>query len=151
MRFRSVVLASAIFGVLAVSACPQSNTVLDSILAHKTATFGDAAYLVMTAVGKVDDSASSDAAVTAVLNEGWGIAKASAGSPVTLGTYSFMIMKALAIPGGVMYRLSPGARYAGRELVYLGFVHGDTSPYRDISGQEAVQILGSALEYKGGR
>ena len=151
MRFRSAVLAGALFGVLGASACAQSNTVLDTILAEKTATFGDAAYLVMTAVGKVQDGASPDAAAAAVLNEKWGIAHASAGSPVTLGTYSFMIMKALRIPGGVMYHLFPGPRYAGRELVYLGFVRGDTSPYRYLSGQEAVQLLGSALAYTGGQ
>jgi len=151
MKKRKLMLLCALFAAVSASAWAQSNTVLDKILAEKTASFGDAAYLVLTAVGKVPDAASSAQAMETLKTQGLNPANAAPESSITMGAYSYMLMKALGIPGGVMYHLFPGPRYAGRELVYLGVVHGDAGPYRTISGQEAVQILGSALNYKEGR
>jgi hypothetical protein len=78
-------------------------------------------------------------------------ASRGAQDPVTLGEISFLIMKTLGLPGGLMYMIFPGPRYAARELAYLGFIPGNTHPSRAISGQEVMHILGQALEKKGER
>jgi hypothetical protein len=59
-------------------------------------------------------------------------------------------MQAFEIKGGVMYRIFPGPRYAGRELSYLGLIRGNGSPTRTFDGDEAIGILGRLLEWKEG-
>lgn len=147
---RSLLVCMALLVVVSSAAWGQSNAVLDKILAAKDASFGDVAYLVMSATKNIPDNATPEEAVAALGKQNWGVKTTEAQQSVTLGTYSFILMKAFGLHGGIMYSLVPGPRYAARELVYLGFVHGDGSPYRTISGTEAVDILGSVLNYKEG-
>jgi hypothetical protein len=144
-NWRSLLISMGILAVASSIAWGQSNTTLDKILAAKQASFADAAYLVMTATKKIPDNATLPEAAGAVEKQNWGIRTDDARQSVTLGTYCFMLMKAFDMRGGIMYTLFPGPRYAARELAYLGDVHGDRSPYRTISGSEAVDILGSVL------
>jgi hypothetical protein len=60
-------------------------------------------------------------------------------------------MRALDIPGGIMYSMFPGPRYAAREIAYLGFVRGSGAPGRTVSGNEVMYILGRVLEWKEGQ
>lgn len=50
-----------------------------------------------------------------------------------------------------MYSLFPGKRYAAREFAYRGFLQGNTSPGRVLSGRDAVHALGRVLEALGQR
>lgn len=134
---------------LSTTVWAQSNTVLDKVLANKQATYGDAAYLVLTATKKTADSSTTQQAFTDLEKQGWGIKAKDAQAAITLGVYSYMLMKAFRMHGGIMYSLLPGPRYAARQLVYLGVVHGNGSPYRDITGIEAVNILSGVLNYEG--
>ena len=60
-------------------------------------------------------------------------------------------MKAFEIPGGLLYALFPGPRYACNELAYLGFIKGNNSPYRTLSGEEMLRMMGYALGWKEAR
>ncbi len=133
----------------ATSEGAQSNTVVDALLAEKAATFGEAVYMVMAAITAVPDTASVEDAVAAFQAQHWGIGVPDASSPITLGQYSFLLMRAFKIRGGIMYSLFPGPRYAARELAFRKLVSGDSSPYRTLSGAEVVQILGSVMSYEG--
>jgi hypothetical protein len=84
----------------------------------------------------------------ALKQQDWGIKVPEQPTDISLGQYAYLIMKAFNIPGGLMYRLMPGSRYAAREIAYLGFVTENPSPYRSISGQEAMQILNNVLSWK---
>jgi len=129
----------------------QSNELLDVLFEEPTTTLGQAAYLVLTASGRIpEDSTPADAAAS-LAGQGWTVPQRSAGEPLTLGDYSYLLMQAFELKGGVMYRILPGPRYAGRELAYLKLIKGDTSPYRTLSGEEAVGILGRLLEWKEGQ
>jgi hypothetical protein len=126
----------------------QSNELLDVLFEEPTTTLGQAAYLVLTATGRIpDDSFPADAAAS-LSGQGWTVPERAADEPLTLGEYSYLLMQAFELKGGVMYRIFPGPRYAGRELAYLGLIKGDTSPYRTFSGEEAIGILGRLLEWK---
>lgn len=133
-----------------VSVWAQSETVMDSLLSEKNASFGESVYLVMAAIKAVPETASVDEAVAAVGEQHWNITIPDAASPITLGQYSFLLMKAFKMQGGIMYRLFPGPRYAARELAFRRLISGDTSPYRTVSGAEVVQILGSVMGQEGG-
>jgi hypothetical protein len=126
----------------------QSNELLDVLFEEPTTSLGQAAYLVLTASGRIaDDSAPADAAA-ALRRQGWTVPERSADESLTLGEYSYLLMQAFELKGGVMYRIFPGPRYAGRELAYLDLIKGDTSPYRTFSGEEAIGILGRLVEWK---
>jgi len=142
-----LLLALMLLGaVLHVSA--QSNEVLDALLEEDTTSFGQAAYLVLTASARIPDDTSPAEAAAEITGQGWKVPTRAADEPLTLGEYSFLLMQAFELKGGIMYRIVPGPRYAGRELAYLKFIKGNTSPYRSFSGEEAIGILGRLLEWK---
>ena len=151
MKFsRSLLVSMAVFVAVSAGAYAQSNPTLDIIIATNHATFGEAAYLVLTATNKIPDNSSFAQASSVIEKQGWKIEPAPSGQEITLGTYSYMIMRALGMHGGIMYAIFPGPRYAERELDYLGFIHGYATPYRRLSGIEAVSILGEVMRAKGG-
>ena len=126
----------------------QSNELLDVLFEEPTTSLGQAAYLVLTASGRIPDDSSPADAAAALSGQGWSVPERSADEPLTLGEYSYLLMQAFELKGGVMYRIFPGPRYAGRELAYLELIKGDTSPYRTFSGEEAIGILGRLMEWK---
>ena len=146
--------AWALLALLAASVLPavaQSNQFIDRLLEQPQATFGASAYLVLAASGLVPAEATEQQALTALNEKGWKLKARGADEPIRLGEYCYLIMKAFELKGGLMYRLFPGPRYAVRELAYRGIVHGQAHGARYPSGQEAVQLLSSFLDWKGGR
>ena len=126
----------------------QSNELLDTLFDEPATTLGQAAYLVLTASGRIPDDSSPADAAASLAGQGWSVPERVADEPLTLGEYSHLLMQAFELKGGVMYRIVPGPRYAGRELAYLELIKGDTSPYRTFSGEEAIGILGRLMEWK---
>jgi hypothetical protein len=146
--------AWALLVVLAAAALPvaaQSNTILDQVLENPRLSYGQAAYLVLTAAQKLPDSASPMQAAEALGAQGWKVRPRGADDPVTLGEYSFLLMQAFSLKGGLFYRLFPGPRYAARELAYRRLIRGDGSPYRMLNGEEALGVLQRLLDWKEGR
>ena len=101
--------------------------------------------LVLTAAGLVAEDAVEEEALEALGKQGWGMLPKTLDDDILLGEYSFLLMKALDIPGGLMYLIFPGPRYASRELNYRSITIGKNNPYKILSGEEIVGILGRAL------
>jgi len=137
-----------LFAFSLTTACAQSNELIDQILAEQWATYGKAVYLVLVASGTIPEEASVQAAVEALGEAGGRMPVRDPDAPVTLGEFSFLVMQFLGIPGGLFYTLLPGPRYAARELGYLGFYTGRFAPGRYLTREEALRILGNALEWK---
>ena len=95
---------------------------VDSILERDAIARGDAAYLSVVSAGLMDSGRSPEEALRLVLDLADGTrfqhrtGDPDHNEPVTLGEFSFMLMLAHDIPGGVWYRLFPGPRYSFREL-----------------------------------
>jgi hypothetical protein len=134
-----------------ISVTAQSNQVIDGLLEQEQAAFGRVLYLVQTAAGELDENVSPQQAAEQFDAAQWNVPGKSAEEPVTLGEYSQILMRALDIPGGIMYSMFPGPRYAAREIAYLGFVRGSGAPGRTVSGNEVMYILGRVLEWKEGQ
>jgi hypothetical protein len=142
-----LLLAFVLLGA-AANISAQSNEVIDALLEEETTSFGQAAYLVLTASARISDDTTPAEAAAEIVGQGWTVPARTAEEPLTLGEYSFLLMQAFELKGGIMYRIIPGPRYAGRELAYLQFIKGNTSPYRTFSGEEAIGILGRLMEWK---
>ena len=135
---------------MALPLAAQSNQVLDQLLDQLAATFADVVYMTLSAAKLVPDTATPQEALDALQQQNWKIQILAADAPMPLGEYSFLLMKALKLSGGLFYRLFPGPRYAVRELGYLKIIPTDARPNRTLSGEEAVRILGNVMARKEG-
>ncbi len=146
--------AATLFALLCSGLLPlaaQSNQLLDQILAQPQLSFGQAAYLLLTAAKKLPEQSSPEQAAEALASSGWRVKARPAEEPMPLGEYSYLLMQAFGIRGGLMYHLFPGPRYATRELATRKWITGRAWPGRALSGEEAVRLLGVAMESRGGR
>ena len=137
-----------LFG-LSLSVVPaQSNQVIDQLLQQEKASFASALYMVQTAAGELVEELTPQTAAEGFDSQEWNLPQISADTPITLGQYSQLLMHAFEIPGGLMYKLFPGPRYAARETHYRGFIRGSALPGRSLSGSEVLFILREVLEWK---
>ena len=148
MRKSVVCVALLVLAILPLSA--QSNELLDQLLDQPQAHFGDVVYMTMAAAKLVPDTATPEEAIQALQQQNWKIPVLPPEAPVTLGTYSYMLMKAFKLKGGVLYSIFPGPRYACRELGYRKIIDSDVRTFRSVSGEEAVRMLGKVMERQGG-
>ncbi|MCF7947832.1 MAG: hypothetical protein K9M94_04490 [Spirochaetia bacterium] len=146
----STIILSILFLLgLSLSLMPaQSNQIIDQLLEKKETSFAEALYLVQTATGEIPEDISPQIAAERFDSQGWNLPQISADTPITLGEYSQLLMHAFEIPGGIMYSIFPGPRYAAREAHYRGFVRGSALPGRSLSGSEVLFILRQVLEWK---
>jgi hypothetical protein len=126
----------------------QSNQVLDRLLEEKPASFGDAAYVILSAAGFVTENATGEEAAAAVADRRLLPKTPAATDPATLGQVCFLIMETQGLAGGLLYRLFPGPRYATRELAAQRLLKGYTHPDRLVTGEEVMWILGAVLGVK---
>ncbi len=137
-----------LFAVCGCSLYAQSNAFLDEFLEIEQAPLGDTIRLTLTAARAIPENGSTDQALAVIENKGWSIDTADNARPVSLGTFCYLLMRSFNIPGGIMYRIFPGPRYAARELDYLGMIPGSTNPARSVSGEEVIRMLGTVLDWQ---
>lgn len=128
----------------------QSNQLLDQLLDEPQAHFGDVAYMTLVAAKLLPDTVTPEQALQTLEQQGWKITILAADAPISLGDYSYMLMKAFKLSGGILYSLFPGPRYACRELGFRKIIPSDARPLRNVSGEEAVRILGNTMSYQRG-
>jgi hypothetical protein len=144
---RKGLLLVALLSLVAALSVAQSNQIIDEVLAEEEGTFGHAAYLALLASGAVAPEATVEEVYAGLKWGRWNLSQKRVDDTVTLGEFSYLVMESLDISGGIMYGIAPGPRYAARELAYLDFFLGSGSPYRSVSGEEMLHVLGQALAY----
>jgi hypothetical protein len=145
----TVLVAAALAATVAGAAWSQSNEVIDSLLSEQRATLAKTAYLVLSAAGFVGEEEPVEQAFAALQAQPWGFAASGPDDVVKLGAFSYLVMKAFSMRGGIMYSIFPGKRYAAKEFAYRGFAVSNTSPGRVLSGTDVTRILGRVLEALG--
>lgn len=153
LRVRGLAVATVWLAVM-IAAVPyaeaQSNVVLDDILLQDELSYQSAAYLVLVSSGRIDQNSSPQEAVRALAALQWAVAGRGADDPVTLGEWAYLLMQAFEFPGGLMYRISPGPRYAARELAATGIAEGNAMVNMRLSGERALRQLGRAMAWAEG-
>lgn len=130
--------------IAAATVAAQSNEVIDDLLAQDVARPAEVSYVVLAASGELSEDASRQQALQAARNLGLFDDDES----VDLGHLSYLLMASFDVPGGIMYSLLPGPRYATRELAFYGLVPGRTHPDRVLSGFEALQLVERFLNWR---
>jgi len=146
---RRLIVIVLIVGVGSILSA-QSNERIDELLNQKTAQAGHVSYLLLTASGAVSEDATPQQALDMAVEAGRLPRGMAPTDPVTFGQYSHIMMGTFGIPGGVMYRIISGPRYAAREVVYQGWSRKRRAPGDAISGDAAVRILSVYLNERGG-
>jgi hypothetical protein len=140
-------LVLALFSIQ--SAVAQTAAELERVLALPAVSYGDAAWFVLGAAGTALPDNSAAGAYRLAADNDWLPQNTAAEEPAALGGLSLLIMKALDIPGGLMYTFFPGPRYAYRELTYRKIIGGRVYSTMTVSGERFLRILSRALEYAG--
>lgn len=151
--------------VCAVAACivtaalfGQSAQRVDELLDTQEATFGQAAYLILTSLEAISDDADFQAAFTELqqfagkqgFNKRANYHSATVNGSISLKDYSFLLMQAFKVKGGAMYRIYPCPRYAYRDLRHFGVIQENLDPDSVISGRTMLQMLGRIDTVQGG-
>lgn len=80
------------------------------------------------------------------------ISPSSLDRPLTKGTASYVLMRALGVRGGIMYRFFPDSRrYALREAVALQFLTPTSNPAEIVSGKDLIGLFVNILKYNESR
>jgi hypothetical protein len=124
----------------------QTGAFMDTFLEQERAPYGAASYLVLLGAGRLGENDTVERAIAVLQEQGWAIEGKSADDPLTLGEFSHLVMQSFEIPGGIMYRLAPGPRYATRELAYRQVIQGKARPGSSLTGERAARILGRVLD-----
>lgn len=150
MRFlgTAALLAALMASPLAAQTPPTDDQIIDTLLAENPLTWDNAVWLVARSSGLVDEGLTPAQASERAAIAGWGDKPAGTGTAVTLAQYSYLLVKALKIPGGLFYSLAPGPRYAYRELVFRKLVPGTLQPDSTLSGENALRYLQNAQKWK---
>jgi len=148
---RTVCIAVAVLLTIAVS-FSQSAEKIDEILETEKATFGQATYLIQTALNSESDGLDFNAAFDLFKSNNENLIKDSitASDVISTKTYAFLLMKAFGIKGGMMYRIYPCPRYAYRDLQYLAIIQGKNNPDAPMTGAAMLQILSRIDTVQGG-
>lgn len=148
---RNIGIAAAIF-LIVTTAFGQSAEKVDKILETEKATFGQAAYLIQTALNGDSDGLDFDTAFDRFKSEHQNLIRDSvtAEDVIPAKTYAFLLMKAFNIKGGLMYRIYPCPRYAYRDLRYLAVIQDKNTPNAPMTGTALLRIFGRIDTVHGG-
>ncbi|MEX2442844.1 MAG: hypothetical protein WD492_04530 [Alkalispirochaeta sp.] len=147
-RRRAVILGALLLlapGILLA----QSNEEIDRLLSQDPAQVGEAAYLVLTAAEIVEQDVTPQQAVSVAQERGLLAADVRADDVVRFGELAYMLTDSFGVPGGLMYRLIPGPRYAAREVVYQGWSRTRRAPGAELSGNAVVRIVSVYINQEG--
>ena len=126
----------------------QSNDLLDELLTEEEASFGKVVYLVMIASGRITEDISIENAIISLQDAAWKRVKIKdSEESIKVGELSHILMSALEIKGGLMYRMIPCPRYAFRDLTYEGLIKGLSDPSKTLSGEEAITLIARVVEW----
>ena len=137
------ILLFFISGIFTVSA--DFNTTVDSILAEEKISYGSASFALLVGTGVLSEGVTVQEAAEKMAAD-YPDTKMDWDSAVTLDQFSYMIMNAYEMKGGLMYRFFPGPRYAVRELRHKKILQGLSYSTMYISGDRAFRIIGRVLE-----
>ncbi|MEI6385028.1 MAG: hypothetical protein WCQ50_00225 [Spirochaetota bacterium] len=127
----------------------QSNEFLDGLLAKQSITVGQTAYLILVASDNLAEDADEARAFELLTNMGWAPAGAKINQPIELASYSYILMRAFNLKGGIMYTLFPSPRYAFRELSSMQVIQSVYDPASPVDGSMAIQILSMVFDTLG--
>lgn len=125
----------------------QSADVVTSILDAEEVTYGQICYISAVHQNFVEDDASFEQAMKALVSTGQISENIAADKAVTMAELSAIYLQMWPeVKGGLMYTITKGApRYAFKKLKSDGILSEKTDPSKKVSGADAMNILTSCM------
>ncbi len=135
-------LLSVLFVLLAgITLYAQSADVITEMLDSKEATFGQVCYIAAVQNNLVEESASYEAAVQALSDNGIIPFYEDPQEPIPLIDIVYIYSRLWPIKGGLMYRITKGSpRYAFRQFQSDGILSSKQEPADFVSGAKALSL-----------
>lgn len=146
---KRLTIAFFISAVTLIGAFGQSNEFVDSLLDSKAITFGQVSYLVLVSSDNIGEDADVGRAFELLQNMGWAPGRAKVDTIVRLDEYALILSRAFGIKGSLMESLFPSPHYAYHSLTSLQVIQGKSDPAMDVSGVQAIQMLGRVFDVLG--
>ncbi len=124
----------------------QSAEQLDGIQEQPNVNYGSAAYIVAVSSGMIEAEQDGEAALEALSDAGFDAESVDPDENARLDDFAHMRMLAHDLPGGVMYTLFPGPRYAYRELRHEELFTGGGDPGEYFTGTRAMRIVRRVMD-----
>ncbi len=118
----------------------QTPAFLDKLLTSPTITWGQASYLVLVGTNNISSEASPQQCFDRAKQLGWAVSDAPERN-LNYSQYSFLLMKAFGLHGGMWYTLFPCPRYAFQDLRFKNVLPPQADPDESLTGAEAVRIF----------
>jgi len=152
MRRKKIpIIAAGVLFILPVCLPAQTAAELETVLKTPAVTCAQAAGFVAAAADEAAAvKSTSKTAFEQAMAKGWFPQGTTPEEAITLGRLSLLMVKAFNIPGGVMYTLFPGPRYAFRTMVSRSYIQGAADPSMNVNGERFLHILGKVLSATGG-
>ncbi|MFW6387699.1 MAG: hypothetical protein ACOC0B_00350 [bacterium] len=135
-----------LLGIAAVFSLPaQTAEIIETIGNESEISVGSAAYIAAASSNLIEPDASPRQALDALADRGYRAGGDAEDESVRLDRFAYMLMVAHDLPGGVMYSLFPGPRYAFREFEFERILRGGGNPGDPLSGTRALRLTGRVL------
>lgn len=116
----------------------------------KAMTYKQAGYFLAAEQELVQDTATDDEAMQALVAAGICPMPRNSASPITYAELAGLCMKIWKLHGGLMYSMTKADRYAFRELQDKGFIGSDVDPSSSVSGFNFFVVLQYCLDTEDG-
>ena len=117
---------------------------IETLLASEAITYAQASRFVLDAADRAA-FASPEEAFRFAMEQNWLSRNAEACRPARLDGLALLLMQSFGLRGGILFTLTGSPHFAFRELEYLGFIHGRTSPGQRVSGDTLLYLTGRLL------
>lgn len=136
-----------LFGLFISFSCfAQSADVITDLLEKKEVTFGQICYITAVQKQLVDENATYEAAVQALVDNKIIPGYEDPEAPIPLVDIVYLYSKLWPIKGGLMYRITKGSpRYVFKQFQSDGILTGKQEPSDIISGAKALSIYTSCI------
>jgi len=121
---------------------------IETLLASDAVTYAQASRLVLDAAGAAAFTDPSEAFYFA-REQNWLPRNASPHAPARLNNISLLLMQSFGLRGGILFTLTGAPRFAYREMVHMGILHGRISPVQMVSGDTLLYLVGRFLGHIG--
>ncbi len=128
-------------------AAAQSATRVDRILARVSIDNLSAAYLAVASANLMDPDDPGSIALEVLGDLGFDVQSLNPDETARLADFAYMLMLTHDLPGGIMYSLFPGPRYAYRDMRHERLIRGGGDPGEPFSGRRAMRIVGRVLAF----
>lgn len=136
--------------LIALASAPAAADQMDVIASLQVAdevSYREGAYAVLVASGALPGTASPEAALNPALRADLGWESRDIDAPLSVAEFSYLVMRGFDIPGGLIYRIAPGPRYAVRELRFRRILVERLNAPAPITGVQALRLIGNAIEW----